>query len=147
MILKFICFVNLLSVVVATNTARQLKWQNCDDTAPVLIKNLTILPYPISLEEGVKLRVSGVVNLKYTVSLKIERKFLAWWPTLPCIKSVGSCEYHIGEKKIPTQTIDVPDITVPAFITDGTYRVNADVKEDGTGNRLFCINLEFELDS
>ena len=61
-----------------------------DDNAPVLIKNLTILPYPISLKEGVKLRVSGVVNLKYTVSLKIERKFLAWWPTLPCIKSVGS---------------------------------------------------------
>ena len=63
-----------------------------DDTAPVLIQNLTVLPYPISLEEGAMLRVSGVVNLKFTVSLEIEKKlvFGLFWATVPCISSVGS---------------------------------------------------------
>jgi hypothetical protein len=27
----------------------------------------------------------------------------------------------------------------------GKYKVKADVKEDATGNRLFCIDLAFEI--
>lgn len=145
MMVKFICFAVLFSSAVATTVIKQLTWHNCDASAPVLIKNLTIVPNPIPLKAGVKLYVSGVINLKYTVSVTIERKFLAWWPTIPCIDSIGSCNYKIGERKIPTQTITIPNINVAAFIIDGKYKVKADVKEDATGNRLFCIDLAFEI--
>ncbi|KAJ7365939.1 GM2 ganglioside activator [Desmophyllum pertusum] len=93
------------------------------------------------------------------------RKVLWWYASIPCIKNVGSCKYDIGCDKmkellegaqcpllkkaytVKQQTVTLPDISIPSFLTNGYYKITGDLREKGSNRRIACLEAELKITS
>ncbi|XP_032218073.1 uncharacterized protein LOC116601415 [Nematostella vectensis] len=163
MMLKQICVL----VAFCVFSAKALKWKNCDSSAPVQIKVVSVSPEPISLEKGKQITFSGnfVVNKVTGNSYHLEisrlyRKGWLWWTPVPCFGLCPSidltckelstinpaqkeqCPLPVQAHSIPKQTITLPSIPIPSFLTSGTWSARFDLKDNVDKSRVACVDVE-----
>jgi len=147
-----------------------LKWKNCDGSSPVQIKEIKLSPHPVTLRKGAKVtasgkfRVSGAAGTQYKLHLKLERYVGWWWNTIPC-SWYKQCEHNVGcdqligllegeqcplqpkDYIVKQQSVVLPDISLPSFLTNGWYRIRGDLRDRANNKRISCVQAEVEIRS
>ncbi|XP_065060396.1 ganglioside GM2 activator-like [Rhopilema esculentum] len=149
--------------------ASAASFSNCDSSAPVQIM-LKSLPDPVRLVSGGKIPLSGTLLVKkllptkLKLKVKVEKKILWGYISLPCISNVGSCEYILDCSTLlgqcPTcrcpvpagthpvdQSVTVPPISIPSFLTNGDYKVTFDARDASNNQRISCGQLKLRISS
>ncbi|KAJ7365940.1 Ganglioside GM2 activator [Desmophyllum pertusum] len=161
-------FAQIFVLVILAFAVDALTWKNCDGSFPVKITEIKLSPDPLVLRKGArvtfggKFKVAGDAGTQYKLHLSLKKKVWVWVP-LPCIRNVGSCTYDIGCDKmkdllvgaqcplpIKAYTVNqrekiLTDISVPSFLSSGTYKIKADLIEKGSTRRIACLEAELEI--
>uniref|UniRef100_A0A8C3KGH2 GM2 ganglioside activator n=1 Tax=Calidris pygmaea TaxID=425635 RepID=A0A8C3KGH2_9CHAR len=96
-------------------------WEDCGGGKdPVVLKSLSVAPDPISIPGS--LRVSAAVSSSKAMASPLK-----------------------GSYSLPASDFDLPDVELPAWMTNGNYRVRATVSSGG--QELACVKLAFSLQS
>nr|XP_009940948.1 PREDICTED: ganglioside GM2 activator [Opisthocomus hoazin] len=59
---------------------------------------------------------------------------------IPC-----HCPFQEGSYSLPESNIELPEVELPSWLTNGNYRVQAVISSDG--NQLACMKVTFSLQS
>uniref|UniRef100_A0A8B9MDR1 GM2 ganglioside activator n=1 Tax=Accipiter nisus TaxID=211598 RepID=A0A8B9MDR1_9AVES len=96
-------------------------WENCGDRRdPVVLQSLSVAPDPISIPGS--LRVSAAVSSGKAMASPLK-----------------------GSYSLPASDFILPDVELPAWMTNGNYRVRAAVSNGG--EELACVKVAFSLQS
>eukprot|EP00112_Aurelia_sp_Birch-Aquarium-sp1_P010829 Seg2299.6 transcript_id=Seg2299.6/GoldUCD/mRNA.D3Y31 product="Ganglioside GM2 activator" protein_id=Seg2299.6/GoldUCD/D3Y31 len=154
-----------LMAVVAYGSATS--FSNCAPSAPVSVI-LKSIPSQIRIAQGTKIPVSvrAVVSKKLPSNFKAvvtaEKKILWGYVTLPCMSNVGSCTYNFGCAKVnevcphcqcplsagtfdASQTIVVPSINIPSFLSNGNYKITVRVYNPANNELLGCGKISTKV--
>ncbi|XP_035685463.1 ganglioside GM2 activator-like [Branchiostoma floridae] len=165
MILKAALFVAM--VMVAT-PATGHSFSDCGGSAIKVELGSIRLPDPIVLRAGRQESIGGKASLKkdlpdrLKVKLKVEKKILWGYVTVPCVNELGSCTYDIAcNNPIVTQlgikcpvkagdhclnkVITIPNISIPSFLASGQYKMRMEVRSYYSGEMLGCGQAQLAI--
>ncbi|XP_068691902.1 ganglioside GM2 activator-like isoform X2 [Montipora foliosa] len=159
-------FAQIFVALILAFAVDALEWKNCDRRAPVQIQEINLSPEPVILKKGSritlsgKFRVYGDVGEKYQINLTIKKSAFWGWLRVPCF---GKCTRNVdcsqlinlleGEKcplspkqyVVNERTVVLPDLKLPSFITKGTYKIKADVKDREKNRKISCLEVTVKV--
>lgn len=124
-----------------------------------------IVPDPIPLTSGGKLKVLLRGELKkdmparFKLKVKMQKKILWGYVTLPCIGIIGSCTHDMDCAKmyqyglrcsapagpvLVDEVIVLPSMPIPSFIANGPYKLDVEAISM-KGETLGCAKASFKL--
>ncbi|KFV15921.1 Ganglioside GM2 activator, partial [Pterocles gutturalis] len=148
-------------------------WENCGDGKdPAVLQSLSVQPDPIAIPGSVRVSAAGSSSKTMASPLKVllvvEKALGDLWIQLPCVDQLGSCTYNDvctildnlippgttcpeplltygGSYSLPASDFILPEMELPAWMTNGNYRVR--VTLSSSGEQLACVKLAFALQS
>ncbi|XP_073232617.1 ganglioside GM2 activator-like [Porites lutea] len=155
-------FTRAFLLVIVAFSVDALKWSNCDGSSPIQIKDISLSPHPVILRKGAKVTFSGkfkvesAVGINYKIDVTLKRE--GWWGIWIPIPCFGKCTHDIGcnqlisllegercplrspkEYIVRKQEHVLPDVNIPSFLTSGTYKVQADLRDKASNKRISCV--------
>jgi len=159
---------SLVFAVLVAGAVADSRFKDCGGSSIKVDFSSVKLPNPIVLRTGlsdvVGARGAIVKNFpdRIKIKLRVEKKILWGYVTVPCVSNLGSCTYDvscshplIAKYNLPcppksgqfdlTRKVTIPNLKIPSFLANGQYKAKLELFNYFNNEKMACVEFATKI--